>query len=171
MLIQSTSSLSSMEKTADFEVGTSFLPRFEGQGIGNSVIGGASLWVMQGHDDKEYQAVVEFFKFLNRTDVTIQWHKDTGYFPSTNSAVKQLMDNRWFSEKPNYLTAFLQVLSGVATPASNGVLLGNFVEIRNITDTAVEQAFTGVLSPEEALEEATDKANQVLEDYTELFGN
>jgi len=171
MLIQSTSSLSSIMESADFEVGTTFLPRFEGYGIGNSVIGGASLWVMQGHSDQEYEAVVEFFKYLSSTDVTIQWHKDTGYFPATNAAVKTLMDNRWFSDNPNYLTAFLQVLSGVQSPAANGVLLGNFVEIRDIVDTAVEEAFTGVSSAEEALDKADDQADSVLEDYTELFGN
>ncbi|MGM0499573.1 MAG: extracellular solute-binding protein, partial [Bacillota bacterium] len=171
MLIQSTSSLSSIIESADFEVGTTFLPRFEGYGIGNSVIGGASLWVMQGHSDAEYDAVVEFFKYLSSTDVTIQWHKDTGYFPATNAAVKTLMDNRWFSDNPNYLTAFLQVLSGVQSPAANGVLLGNFVEIRDIVDTAVEEAFTGVSSADEALDKADNQADSVLEDYTELFGN
>lgn len=171
MLIQSTSSLSSIIESADFEVGTTFLPRFEGYGIGNSVIGGASLWVMQGHSDEEYKAVVEFFKYLSRTDVTIQWHKDTGYFPSTNAAVKTLMDNRWFSDHPNYLTAFLQILSGVQSPAANGVLLGNFVEIRDIVDTAVEEAFTGVSSSEDALNKADVQADSVLQDYTELFGN
>lgn len=170
MLIQSTSSLSSIIESADFEVGTTFLPRFEGQGIGNSVIGGASLWVMQGHSDAEYAAVVEFFKYLSKTDVTIQWHKDTGYFPSTNAAVKTLMDDRWFSDNPNYLTAFLQVLSGVQSPAANGVLLGNFVEIRDIVDTAVEEAFTGVNSADEALDKADEQADAVLQDYTELFG-
>jgi len=170
MLIQSTSSLSSIIESADFEVGTTFLPRFEGQGIGNSVIGGASLWVMKGHSDEEYAAVVEFFKYLSSTDVTIQWHKDTGYFPATNAAVKTLMDNRWFSENPNYLTAFLQVLSGVQSPAANGVLLGNFVQIRDIVDTAVEEAFTGVSSAEEALNKADKQADKVLQDYTELFG-
>jgi len=171
MLIQSTSSLSSIIESADFEVGTTFLPRFEGYGIGNSVIGGASLWVMQGHSDQEYAAVVEFFKYLSSTDVTIQWHKDTGYFPATNAAVKTLMDNHWFSDNPNYLTAFLQVLSGVQSPAANGVLLGNFVEIRDIVDTAVEEAFTGVSSADEALNKADQQADSVLQDYTELFGN
>ena len=171
MLIQSTSSLSSIMESADFEVGTTFLPRFEGQGIGNSVIGGASLWVMQGHSDEDYAAVVEFFKYLSKTDVTIQWHKDTGYFPSTNAAVKTLMDDRWFSDNPNYLTAFLQVLSGVQSPAANGVLLGNFVEIRDIVDTAVEEAFTGAATAEEALDKADEQADKVLQDYTELFGN
>ena len=170
MLIQSTSSLSSIMESADFEVGTTFLPRFEGYGIGNSVIGGASLWVMQGHSNEDYEAVVEFFKYLSSTDVTIQWHKDTGYFPATNAAVKTLMDNRWFSDNPNYLTAFLQVLSGVQSPAANGVLLGNFVEIRDIVDTAVEEAFTDVSSADAALDKADQQADSVLQDYTELFG-
>lgn len=169
MLIQSTSSLSSIENSANFEVGTSFLPRFEGYERGSSVIGGASLWVMDGHTDEEYQAVVEFFKYLNRAEVAVQWHKDTGYFPVTNSAVKILMDEGWFTNNPNYVTAFLQILTGIQTPKSSGVLLGNFVEIRDITDTAVEWAFTGAMSSEDALNEAASEINDVLEDYTTLF--
>ncbi len=171
MLIQSTSSLSSIEKSANFEVGTSFLPRFEEYGLGNSVIGGASLWVMKGHPKEEYDAVVEFFKYLNKAEVAVQWHKDTGYFPCTNSALKVLMDENWFSNSPNYVTAFLQILSGVSTTASNGVLLGNFVDIRDITDTAVERAFTGLASPEKALDDAAAEINSVLEDYSQLFNN
>lgn len=171
MLIQSTSSVGSIEAATEgkFEVGTTFLPRFEEYPRGNSVIGGATLWVLKGHSDADYKAVKEFLKWIIRPEVTAQWHKDTGYFPATNSALKLLMDEGWFSKHPNHLTAFLQVLSGVKTPMSQGVRLGNFVEIRNIVQTALEKAFAGTADPKTALDEAAQEANRVLKEYSELY--
>lgn len=170
MLIQSTSSLSGIEKKANFAVGTSFLPRFEGYPRGNSVIGGGSLWVTKGQSQEELRAVWEFLKYLGQTDIAIQWHKGTGYFPTVNSAVKALLDEGWFSKDQNYLTAFLQILSGRRdNPAVAGVRLGPFVEIREIERAAIEKAVSGVMSPKEALDEAAQKANALLADYAKLY--
>jgi sn-glycerol 3-phosphate transport system substrate-binding protein len=171
MLLQSTSSLDGILKTAKFEVGTSFLPRFPGEPIGNSVVGGASLWVRKGLSYDELRAVWEFFKYLGNTDVTIYWHKNTGYFPATNAAVKQLMDEGWFAKSPNHLTAFLQILIGRRdTAASIGVRLGPFVAIRDYIRSAMEKAFSGALSPADALAEAAAKANAALEEYRLSLG-
>jgi len=171
MLIQSTSSVGSIEKAAKgkFEVGTTFLPRFPGYSKGNSVIEGTTLWVLKGHSKGDYDAIKEFLKWIIRPEVTMQWHKDTGYFPLTNNALKNLLDEGWFSEHPNHLTAFLQILSGVKTPRSQGVRLGNFVEIRNIVRTALEKSFAGQAKPKAALDEAAKEANRVLKEYNELY--
>lgn len=169
MLVQSTSSVASIEKAAKFPVGTSFLPRMEGYERGNSVIGGATLWVMKGISEKEQAAVWQFLRWTIRPEVTIRWHKETGYFPATNTAVKELLDAGWFSEHPNHLTAFLQILTGNNTPAAQGVLLGNFVQIRDIVDSALEKAFQGAASPKEALDAAAKEANRVLKEYNQLY--
>lgn len=171
MLQQSTSSAESIAKAAKFKVGTTFLPRFEGEGypLGNSVIGGATLWTMKGHSQEEYDAVWEFYKWLARPDVSVQWHKDTGYFPTSVTAVRELMDQGWFSEQPNFLTAFMQILTGVRRVESQGVLLGNFPEIRQYVTTAMEKATSGQMSPQEALDEAAKEANRVLKEYAELY--
>ncbi|MBC7169671.1 ABC transporter substrate-binding protein [Candidatus Bipolaricaulota bacterium] len=169
MLFQSTSSLDGILKTAKFEVGTSFLPRFPDEPRGNSVVGGGSLWVRKGQRPEELRAVWEFFKYLSRPEVDIFWHKGTGYFPATSGAMKQLMDEGWFAQSPNHLTAFLQILSGRQdTAASIGVRLGPFVEIRDYVRTALEKAVAGTLSPEAALAEAATNANRALREYREL---
>lgn len=169
ILLQSTSSLAGIEQGSPFEVGTSFLPRFKDYPMGNSVIGGGSLWVTKGQSSEELQAVWEFLKHLGNTDVAIQWHKGTGYFPTVNSAVKALLDEGWFSDDQNFLTAFLQILSGRRdTEAVQGVRLGTFVEIREIERSAIEKAVSGVMTPKKALDEAAIKANQLLQDYAEL---
>ena len=47
--------------------------------------------------------------------------------------------------------------------------MGNFVEIRNIVQTALEKSFAGTASPKAALDEAAKEANRVLKDYNELY--
>lgn len=169
MLFQSTSSLAGIEKGSTFRVGTGFLPRFEGYPRGNSVIGGASLWVTKGQSKEQLRAVWAFFKYLGQPKVAVEWHKGTGYFPSVNSAVQELLGEGWFSKDQNYLTAFLQILSGRRdTAAATGVRMGPFVQIREFENTAIEKAVSGQLSPKAALDEAARKANQLLGDFAQM---
>lgn len=171
MFIQSTSSLAGIIKAAEFEVGTTFYPRFEGYPVGNSVIGGGSLWVTKGKSNEELRGVWEFFKYLGREDVAITWHKGTGYFPSSIGALKTLLDEGWFSQDQAYLTAFLQILAGRRdTSASTGVRLGPFVAMREDMVSGLEKALSHKLSPRDALNEAVAKMNQRLQDYLELYG-
>ncbi len=170
MLVQSTSSLGGILRKADFEVGTTFLPRLPGYPSGNSVIGGGSLWVMKGASDEQLEAAWAFLQYLGRIDNTIAWHKGTGYFPATNEAVLTLLNEGWFAGEPNALTAFMQILTGVDTPAARGVLLGNFVQIRDIVGAAIEEAVTQNRDPQEALDKAAQEVNRVLSEYSELFG-
>lgn len=169
MLIQSTSSLSGIEKGSEFKVGTTFLPRFEGHPGGNSVIGGASLWVTKDQNEEQLKAVWAFLKYLGRPEVAVQWHKGTGYFPTVNAAVQSLMTEGWFTKGQNYLTAFLQVLSGRRdTAAATGVRMGPFVQIRELERTAIEKSVSGQLSPKAALDDAAKKANQLLADFAAM---
>ena len=175
MLIQSTSSVSSIESKAKFKVGTTFLPIIPGYPKGNSVIGGATLWTMKGHSKEVYTAIWEFYKYLTGIEMNKKWHKETGYFPSTNSAMRALMDEGWFSANPNHLTAFLQILTGTKMPETQGVLLGNFVAIRDIVDAAVEKAvqYKGtdyIKGATEILNDAANKANTILQEYLQIYG-
>ncbi|MBN2395165.1 MAG: ABC transporter substrate-binding protein [Candidatus Atribacteria bacterium] len=171
MFIQSTSSLAGIIKAAEFEVGTTFYPRFEGYPVGNSVIGGGSLWVTKGQSNEELRGVWEFFKYLGQVDVAITWHKGTGYFPSSIGALKTLLDEGWFSQDQAYLTAFLQILAGRRdTGASTGVRLGPFVAMREDLVSGLEKALAHELTPKEALDEAAEKMNLKLKDYLEFYG-
>ena len=167
-LFQSTSSLGGILKSAEFEVGTAFLPKFEGYEAGNSVVGGGCLWLMDKASDEQLAGAWEFFKFINTVDETIVWHKGTGYFPATNTAYEQLKTEGWFEEEPNHATAFDQILGGADTVASRGVLLGDFVRIRDIVGAAIEEAVVNGVDPKEALDKATAETNQVLKDYESL---
>lgn len=170
MLAQSTSSLGGIQSAVEFDLGTAFLPRLEGYDeIGNNVVGGGCLWTMAGASEGELDAVWRFYQHLATPEMSILWHKGTGYFPATNEAVQALEEEGWFEENPNFRTAFDQILAGNNTPASAGVLLGDFVLIRDIVGAAIEDVVVNGVDPQEAADFATQEANQVLADYASLF--
>ena len=170
MMLQSTSSLDGIMRTVGdtFEVRTAFIPRFDGYPRGNSIIGGNSLYVSNNATEEQLRVIFEFFKYLAEPDVDVFWHQNTGYFPATNAALKRLMDEGWFQQSPNHLTAFLQILSG---RSDNGNVIGSrigpFVEAREVIRVAMEAASRGA-APREALGPAAERINQLLIDYLEF---
>ncbi len=170
MLAQSTSSLGGIERAVEFNLGTAFLPRLAGyEEVGNNVVGGGCLWTMAGASDEQLDATWRFYQHLSTPEMSILWHKGTGYFPATNEAVQALEDEGWFEENPNFRTAFDQILAGENTLESAGVLLGDFVLIRDIVGAAIEDVVVNGVDPQEALDFATEETNQVLTDYASLF--
>ena len=71
-----------------FEFRTSMLPYWpDAPGAPqNTIIGGASLWVLQGHPAEEYKGVATFFTYLSSPAVQAKWHQETGYLPITTDA-------------------------------------------------------------------------------------
>ena len=66
----------------------------------NSIIGGASLWVMKGHPKTDYKGVAAFMDFLAQTDMQELWHMETGYLPITIKAYEALKEKGYFKENP-----------------------------------------------------------------------
>lgn len=52
----------------------------------NAIIGGASLWVMDGKDKETYKGVAEFLQYLVKPEIAAEWHQKTGYLPITTAA-------------------------------------------------------------------------------------
>jgi sn-glycerol 3-phosphate transport system substrate-binding protein len=52
----------------------------------NTVIGGASLWVMAGKKPDEYKGIAQFFNYLSQPEVQAATHQRTGYLPITTAA-------------------------------------------------------------------------------------
>ena len=66
--------IGNITKTAEgkFTWGTAPLPRMAGFPTGNSIIGGATLWVMKGGKPEEYKGVAQFFKYpVSYTHLTL----------------------------------------------------------------------------------------------------
>jgi len=171
MLIESTSSVAGFTENAEaagFELGTGFLPRPAAANRGGVIIGGASLWTIADHPEEELKATWKFLKWLSEEEQQVYWFENTGYFPVTKAAVESEMNNKFFAENPNYLTAFLQLLLSKKAVSTQGALIGTFPEVRQIVEESVEKTLEGNLTPQKAMDEAAERVNKSLKEYNQL---
>ena len=150
-------------KDAKFKYGISTLPYYpDVKGAPqNTVIGGASLWVMAGKTPEKYKGVARFFDFLSDTKVQSESHKRTGYLPITMGAFKLTDASGFYKDKPGTDVAVTQMIRKT-TDKSRGIRLGNFVQIRTIVDEETEQIWNGKRSAKEALDAAVKRGNEQL---------
>ena len=128
----------------------------------NTIIGGASLWVMAGHDDAEYKGVAEFFRFLSSPTVQAKWHQDTGYLPITYAAYGLTMAQGFYDANPGTDVAIRQMTAKAPTANSKGLRLGSLVQIREVIDEELEAVWAGQKEPKAALDTAVARGNELL---------
>ena len=128
----------------------------------NTIIGGSSLWVLNGHEDEEYKGVAQFLNFLSSSDVQAKWHQDTGYLPITTAAYEQTKAEGFYEKNPGTDIAILQMTSKPTTGNSKGLRLGSFDQIRGIIDEELEAVWTGDKDAQTALDSAVSRGNQLL---------
>jgi sn-glycerol 3-phosphate transport system substrate-binding protein len=130
----------------------------------NTVIGGASLWVISGKKPEEYKGVAAFFNFLSNPEVQSASHKRTGYLPITMAAYQLTEKSGFYKENPGTDTAVNQMIRKT-TDKSRGIRLGNYVQIRAIEDEELEQVWAGKKTPKEALDSIVKRGNELLERF------
>jgi len=128
----------------------------------NTIIGGASLWVMEGHDPEEYAGVAAFLNFLSTSDIQAKWHQDTGYMPITMAAYEQTRASGFYEQNPGTDIAIIQMTAKAPTPDSKGLRLGSFDQIRSIIDEELEAVWAGDKTAQEALDSAVERGNRLL---------
>lgn len=157
-------------KNAKFKFGISTLPYYpDVKGAPqNTVIGGASLWVMSGKKAEEYKAVAKFFEFLSDTKVQAASHQRTGYLPITTAAYELTNASGFYERHPGTDVAVNQMVRKV-TDNSRGIRLGNYVQIRTIEDEETEQIWAGKKSAKEALDAIVSRGNELLARFEKSY--
>lgn len=135
----------------------------------NSIIGGASLWVLNGHSKEEYKGVAAFLKFLSSNEMQSYWHKETGYFPITLNAYNALKDEGYYKENPLQTVGIEQLNRATPTKISRGLRLGYFVQIRNIINEELELVWNGKKTAKEALDNAVKRSNIQLRTFEKTY--
>jgi sn-glycerol 3-phosphate transport system substrate-binding protein len=130
----------------------------------NTVIGGASLWVLGGQKPEVYKGVAAFFNYLSKPEVASASHKRTGYLPVTIASFKLTEKSGFYKEHPGADTAVNQMIRKT-TSKSRGIRLGNYVQIRAIEDEELEQAWSGKKTAKEALDSIVSRGNVLLERF------
>src|SRR5881227_2389239 len=131
----------------------------------NSIIGGASLWVMGGKKPEEYKGVAKFFTFLSDTDRQVEVHKSSGYLPITKAAYAKTKESGYYKENPYLETPLLELTNKEPTENSRGLRLGNMVQLRDVWAEEIEAALAGKKSAKEALDAAVARGNTMLRQF------
>ena len=151
--------------------GVAMLPVYEGTKRQNSLVGGASLWIMQGKSKPEYEAAAAYLEFLAKPEEALWFSTVTGYIPVRNSGFAYLNKNGFYEDK-KYAGRELAIKSLTATPPSplsRGIRLGNFTQIRAEIRSELEAAFTGKKDMQTAMNDAADRSNQILRRFEQTF--
>jgi sn-glycerol 3-phosphate transport system substrate-binding protein len=155
-----------VKRNAKFEGGIGTLPYYPDVpgAPQNTVIGGASLWVMAGKKPGEYKGVAEFFKYLSDPQVQAKSHQETGYLPITIAAFKITEDSGFYKKNPGTDVSVTQMIRKT-TDKSRGIRLGNFVQIRTIIDEELEQVWAGKKSAKDGLDAIKKRGDEQLERF------
>ncbi|MFP4113925.1 MAG: sn-glycerol-3-phosphate ABC transporter substrate-binding protein UgpB [Spirochaetota bacterium] len=167
MFLESSAGYAGFVSSCDFAFNTGMLPYWpQAEGAPqNSIIGGASLWVMSGHSDAEYDGVARFLSYLSSPEVQADWHQFTGYLPITYEAYELTRSQGFYEENPGTETALLQMTLNSPTENSKGLRFGNFVQIRDIINDAQEAIFAGDVGAQAGLDEAVARGNALLREF------
>ncbi len=131
----------------------------------NSIIGGASLWVMGGKTPEEYKGVAKFLTFLSDTDRQVYIHKSSGYLPITKAAYEKAKAEGFYKDQPYLETPLLELTNKEPTENSRGLRLGNMVQLRDVWSEEIEQALAGKKTAKQALDAAVERGNQMLRQF------
>ncbi len=166
MATASSSTYASIKKNAKFDFGIAPLPYYPDVpgAPQNTVIGGASLWVMGGKKANEYKGVAAFFNYLSNAETQAKSHQRTGYLPITLASFELTERAGFYKQNPGTDVAVSQMIRKT-TDKSRGIRLGNFVQIRAIEDEELEQVWSGKKSAKEALDSAVTRGNELLERF------
>ncbi|MDB3892297.1 sn-glycerol-3-phosphate ABC transporter substrate-binding protein UgpB [Alphaproteobacteria bacterium] len=164
LFTESSAGYAGIKKEAQFEFAVRPLPYWEGVSGApqNTIIGGASLWVMSGHDDAEYKATAAFLNFLSTPEIQAKWHQDTGYLPITTAAGEKTKADGFYAANPGTDIAVIQMTAKQPTANSKGLRLGSFDQIRGIIDEELEAVWSGSKSAQQALDSAVERGNPLL---------
>ena len=166
MLTSSSAAYANIKRNAKFEFGIAPLPYYpDAPGAPqNSIIGGASLWVMNGKKPEEYKGIAKFFTFLSQPALQAEWHQQTGYLPITMAAYEITKKSGFYDKNPGTNVSVEQMIVKT-TKNSRGVRLGNFVQVRDAIQEELEAALAGKKTPKEAVEAGAKRGNEIIERF------
>ena len=130
----------------------------------NTIIGGASLWVMAGKKADEYKGIAQFFNYLSSTEIQAATHQRTGFLPITTAAFQLTEKSGFYEKNPGTDVGVNQMIRKV-TDKSRGIRLGNYIQIRGIEDEELEQVWSGKKTAKEALDSIVARGNDQLERF------
>ncbi len=156
----------------DFAVGYGMLPYYaDVKGAPqNTIIGGATLWVLQGHPAEEYKGVADFFHYLSSAEVQADWHQFSGYLPITTAAYELGIKQGYYAKNPGADVGIKEINLNPPTPNSKGLRFGNYTQIRDVIDEELQNLLSGKKTAQQALDSVVERGNKLIADFVAANG-
>lgn len=157
--------------TPAFAWDVQIIPTYEGVERTNSVVGGASLWVLSGKTDEEYKGAATYLAFLATKEQQQFLLENTGYIPVTKSTYDALLAEGFYAKEP-YIHRDIAMTSLTwtePTALTRGLRLGGMIQIRAEWLAEVEAALAGQKTMQEALDTAVARGNDVLARFAQTY--
>jgi sn-glycerol 3-phosphate transport system substrate-binding protein len=167
IFIGSSATRADIKANSRFEVGYGMMPYWpDASGAPqNSIIGGATLWVLRDRPRAEYSGVARFFAYLSKPEVQAAWHQNTGYLPITRAAFDLTRAQGFYDRNPGAAISIEQITLNPPTENSRGLRLGSFVLIRDAIEDELELAFSGRKPARQAMDSAVERGNKMLRQF------
>ena len=167
MMTSSTGAQGTIRRTAKFDWSVNFIPYHDDvKGAPqNSIIGGASLWVMAKKPAADYKGVAKFFSFLSSPEIQMYWHTFTGYVPITTAAYELTKKSGFYDKNPGAELAIKQLTNKAPTANSKGLRFGNYVQGREVIEEEMEAVFAGKKDAKTAMNDAVKRGNDILRKF------
>lgn len=151
----------------DFDLGFGMLPYYDDiEGAPqNTIIGGATLWVLSGRPDEEYAGAAKFFEYLSSPEVQADWHQFSGYLPITQAAYDLGKEQDYYEANLGSEVGLQEITLNAPTENSKGLRFGNYVQIRGIIDEEFEQMLSGSKDAQGALDGVVERGNKLLDEF------
>jgi sn-glycerol 3-phosphate transport system substrate-binding protein len=167
IFIGSSATRADIRANSKFDVGYGMMPYWPDVAGApqNTIIGGATLWVLRDRPKAEYKGVARFFSFLSKPEVQAAWHQNTGYLPITRAAFDLTRTQGFYDRNPGASISIEQITLKPPTENSRGLRLGSFTLIREAIDDELELAFSGKKSAQAAMDSAVERGNKLLRQF------
>ncbi len=167
MYMNSSAAYAAVRANAKFEFGVGMLPYWPDvtQNPKNSIIGGATLWVLNGHPKEHYRGVAKFFSYLSSPEIQTEWHQFSGYVPITNKAYEISLEQGFYGKNPGTDVSIKQLTRGTPSQNSKGLRLGSFAQIRDIIENEIEAILSGTKTAKQGLDDAVRQSNELLRQF------
>jgi sn-glycerol 3-phosphate transport system substrate-binding protein len=147
------------------------IPVYEAFARHNTVVGGASLWVLSGKTDAEYEAAANYLAFLATKPEQQFLLENSGYIPVTKSTYDALLAEGFYAREPfiNRDIAMKSLTYTEPTNLTRGIRLGSFIQIRAEWMNEVQAALAGQKTMQEALDTAVARGNDLLDRFERTY--
>jgi len=147
------------------------LPVYTGTERKNSLVGGASLWVLSGKSAEEYKGTAAFLNFIAQPEQALFWSTNTGYIPVTKTGYDFMVKNGFYDKAPykGREVAIQSLTASEPTPITRGVRLGGFTQIRAEFSTGMQQIFTNQVSVQAGVDSIVTRGNQILRRFEDTY--